>query len=96
MMSFLYWSGLIRNNDAALCSASCALGAVTIPRCSACLRTMSTRQRGIGVAVSGVFDIVNYKHCYSFLPTRPLTPLGPQPSASGTGEPLQCLAKAHI
>ena len=39
-------------------------------------------------------DIINYKQCHSFLPTRPLTPLAPQPSASGTGEPLQCLAKS--
>ena len=49
IISLLYLAGSIRNNDAALFSASCALGAVTIPRCSVFLRTISTRQRGIRV-----------------------------------------------
>jgi hypothetical protein len=32
------------NNDAALVNASCTLGAVTMPRCSVFLRTISMRE----------------------------------------------------
>jgi hypothetical protein len=43
VISLVYLAGSTRNQDAALCSASCALGAVTIPRCSVFLRMISTR-----------------------------------------------------
>ena len=43
----VYRAGSIRNSDAALANASCAFGALTIPTCSAFLRRISTRQRGI-------------------------------------------------
>jgi hypothetical protein len=47
IISLPYRDGSIRYSVAALLSASIAFGAVTIPRCSAFLRRISTRQRGI-------------------------------------------------